>query len=257
LGKGNKGEEAMTDVYSSTFYDDFQRGSRMSAEVILPPIFKAISPRTVIDIGCGVGTWISVAQKLGAQCVGLEGSWVKDVGLRDFDIRVADLEKPLPVAGKFDLAFCLEVGEHLSTERSASLVRELCSLADYVLFSAAIPGQGGRSHINEQWQSWWSDLFAKNGFVLIDCIRPGVWNNRAVDWWYRQNAFLYVAKSKCDALALPKQSSLPIDIMHPERPHNGPHAEFSLRRSIGSLIPQPIKSGLKSIEREIWMRVTR
>jgi hypothetical protein len=159
---------------------------------------------------------VSVAQRLGAECVGLEGDSVSDVALPNLDIRVANLEQFISVAGRFDLALCLEVGEHLSQERSNSLVHDLCSLSDCVLFSAAIPGQGGANHINEQWQSWWARLFAENDFILFDCIRPRVWSNRAVEQWYRQNMFLYVDKTKSATLALPLESKLDIDIIHPD-----------------------------------------
>jgi hypothetical protein len=168
----------MTDAYSSDFYKNIQHGSRISAEVILPPIFQAIRPRSMIDVGCGVGTWMTVAQRLGARCVGLEGDWIQNASLPALDIRVVDLEQPISLDKKFDLALGMEVGEHLSQPRSETFVRDLCGLSDCVLFSAAVPGQRGTGHINLQWQSWWAALFAHNGFVLFDCIRPRVWNNR-------------------------------------------------------------------------------
>ena len=237
--------------YSTTFYRDIQHGSRISAEIILPPIFQAIRPKTVVDVGCGVGTWLSVAKKLGASCVGFEGQWVDGVAPDELDIRVTDLEKPLPSVGNFDLAMCLEVAEHLSNTRGVSIVSDICRLSDYVLFSAAIPGQGGTNHSNEQWQSWWADLFAQNDFVMFDCVRPSVWENRAVEWWYRQNVFLYVAKSKADTVNLPRQSNIPIDSVHPRM---AARESFSLRRFIGSFIPPVLKTTLKSAEREIRFR---
>jgi hypothetical protein len=59
-----------------------------------------------------------------------------------------DIATPLPehLVGRFDLAVCLEVAEHLPPERAESFIRELCDLAPVVLFSAAIPGQGGTGH---------------------------------------------------------------------------------------------------------------
>ena len=72
------------------------------------------------------------------------------------------------------------------------LVASLTDLAPIVLFSAAIPGQGGEAHINEQWQDYWAERFAKKGYVTVDCIRPRVWTNPQVQYWYAQNMLLYV-----------------------------------------------------------------
>jgi hypothetical protein len=60
-----------------------------------------------------------------------------------------------------------------------------------VLFSAAIPGQGGTDHINEQWQDYWRDLFLSENFHPVNIIRPAVWGLPEVDLWYQQNSILY------------------------------------------------------------------
>ncbi|CRF35677.1 unnamed protein product [Brachyspira suanatina] len=35
--------------------------------MILPMIFKYYKPNSIIDIGCGIGTWLSAALELGIQ----------------------------------------------------------------------------------------------------------------------------------------------------------------------------------------------
>jgi hypothetical protein len=60
-----------------------------------------------------------------------------------------------------------------------------------VLFSAAIPFQGGNYHQNEQWPDYWAALFKRHDYLPIDCIRRQVWQNNDVAWWYAQNTFLY------------------------------------------------------------------
>ena len=68
----------ITRNYTSTFYDRQREGSLNSANVILPIVFDLVRPKSVIDFGCGVGTWLATAKQLGAErCVGLEGSWIK------------------------------------------------------------------------------------------------------------------------------------------------------------------------------------
>jgi len=183
----------MQQSYSKVFYDWQRTGSHRSAEKILPIVFDAVAPKTVVDVGCGVGPWLDVARNLGASVVGFEGEWATSLGpaYPGLEIRVADLEQPLKVDQTFDLAMTVEVAEHLSPERADSFVADLVKLAPHVLFSAAVPGQGGNNHVNEQWQSYWADRFAAHGYGPRDIVRPKVWNDRRVAYWYRQNVILY------------------------------------------------------------------
>jgi|GEM_PF-6213618 len=64
------------------------------------------------------------------------------------------------------------------------------------LFSAAIPGQGGESHINEQPLTFWRSEFARHDYVALDVIRPKLVGQTDVAPWYRYNCILYVAKDK-------------------------------------------------------------
>ena len=80
--------------------------------------------------------------------------------------------------------------EHLPESHADPIVDGLCASADVILFSAAIPLQGGENHINEQWPTYWQARFAARGFVMLDVFRERFWNEPKVDWWYRQNLFL-------------------------------------------------------------------
>src|SRR5690606_3308787 len=81
--------------------------------------------------------------------------------------------------------------EHLPQECAETFVSSLCDHADRIIFSAAIPGQGGQNHINEQWTDYWGEIFYQYGYRRYDVIRPAIWNLDDVDVWYRQNIFLY------------------------------------------------------------------
>ena len=96
---------------------------------------------------------------------------------------------------RFDLAISLEVAEHLEPQRSEGLVRDLCALADVVLFAAAVPFQGGAGHINERWQSWWAQKFSDNGYEPFDVLRRDIWGRRDIAWWYKQNTIFYVKRN--------------------------------------------------------------
>lgn len=198
-------------VYSKVFYAVQRFGSRRSAEVILPIVLDAVHPKSIVDVGCGVGTWLAVARQLGVpETVGLEGTWVLGLPLADpaLEIRGTDLEKPIEITKRFDLVTCMEVAEHLTPSRAESFVAELCRLSDNVFFSAAIPWQGGTNHLNERPQSYWAGLFAAQGFGARDIVRPQVWGDGRASYWYRQNSILYTKDAQTDP-------SLVFDRKHP------------------------------------------
>ena len=162
---------------------------------MLPPILQAVQPSSVVDVGCGVGTWLATVLASGIDDVlGLDGAWVRPESLEIPTERflAVDLREPIRIDRHFDLAICMETGEHVPPERAAGLVHDLVTLAPVVLFSAAIPGQGGTGHVNEQWPDFWADLFATHDYACIDAIRMRYWDDRRVATWYSQNAFLYV-----------------------------------------------------------------
>ena len=151
--------------------------------------------------------------------IGVDGEWVEASKLMIPASRFVahDLRLPLWLDRRFDLALCLEVAEHLPESAAGTLVGSLVKLADAVLFSAAVPGQGGVAHINEQWPAYWIRLFEEHGFRPADVIRSRVWENAEVEWWYAQNALLYIdAERPPPTLAdLTRRAIPPLPLIHP------------------------------------------
>jgi len=102
----------------------------------------------------------------------------------DFGSTVPVLDK------KYDIAMSLEVAEHISDSRAASFVKALCAASDFVVFSAAIPGQGGVGHINEQWPEYWAAKFESEGYIVSGDLRWRIWDDDSVENWYRQNLLI-------------------------------------------------------------------
>jgi len=181
-------------LYSRKFYTARQDGSAGSAQVIVPLLLSTFPARSAVDVGCGTGVWLKVLERHGVvEYLGIDGDHVPPDMLQIHRRRfvAADLKRPEPIERRFDIACSLEVAEHLPEDCAAPFVAFLTALAPVVLFSAAIPHQGGTGHVNEQWQSYWSDLFRAKGYAAIDCIRPAIYGDRRVDWWYRQNVIVY------------------------------------------------------------------
>lgn len=151
---------------------------------------------SVIDFGCGIGAWLEAAHTLGAtRLVGIEGEWIRNTDtLIDKDlIRIADLATMPPFFAKdFDLAISIEVAEHLPETCADNFVNAITSSSSRVLFSAAIPKQGGIGHVNEQPLLYWVEKFWARRYVPLEPIRPFIQNEKAIYPWLRQNIVMFV-----------------------------------------------------------------
>jgi SAM-dependent methyltransferase len=188
-------------AYTDDWHDLIDLGARRSASVVLPVVYELVAPESAIDVGCGRGAWGAALASLGCNVVGVErdAATVTSPGVEPVGFDLSQLaHAPGPSLGSFDLALCLEVGEHLPEECAPGLVDWLCSLAPTVLFSAATPGQGGEGHINEQWPDYWADRFEANAFDVSGALRWSFWSDQRVDPWYSQN--LLVAMTRTDRL---------------------------------------------------------
>lgn len=164
-------------------------------EIIVPEIMKLINPKSVVDIGCGLGTFLNVFKRLGVNDIlGIDGPWVDKELLYKYidseEFKEFDLEKKIKLEKRYDLAISLEVAEHLKEDSADIFIQNLVNSGKVILFSAAIPGQGGQNHINEQWLTYWEEKFRKHNYIIHDIIRPLFWDNSEIFWWYKQNMVL-------------------------------------------------------------------
>lgn len=185
-------------TYDDIFYFENRAGAVMSARAILSVLLPHLECRSMVDFGCGTGTWLWVAHNFGVESImGLDGDYVlpRHLMIPHDCFCAVDLEKPVLLEKKYDLAISMEVAEHLHKESANTFVESLCSAADIVLFSAAHPGQGGDGHINEQPMTYWTSKFDKHGFLPIE-IRQLFVGNEDIESWYRENIVLYVREAK-------------------------------------------------------------
>ena len=212
----------MNEKYTAEYFDSFKFSSRASAEVVVPVVREWVKPKTVVDFGCGLGMWLSVWEEAGCDVRGVDGDWVdrEQMAIAPNRFTAHDLSSPIQLDRQFDLAMSVEAAEHLMPESASGFVESLTRAAPVVLFSASIPNQPGEDHVNCQWPSYWADLFLARDYVVIDSLRYMIWADSRVDWWYRQNIMMYVARSRLTdypALAtLYRKDAQPLSLVHPE-----------------------------------------
>jgi SAM-dependent methyltransferase len=213
-----------TSPYSTEFFQSHREGAWRSARATVPLIIDLLALQSVIDVGCGQGTWLAVFNECGvANVFGVDGEYIDRERLEiSAECFLAhDLQQPLRLARQYDLAMSLEVAEHLPPESGDGLVASLVQLAPVVLFSAAAPFQGGTHHVNEQWPAYWSERFATHNYLPIDCLRRKLWNRDDVEWWYAQNMLLYGERGFVERhhVLLHEHKACPkaLSLVHPHR----------------------------------------
>ena len=213
----------MKKKYSDIWYKNLIASSIQSAREIVPYLLELVKPKSVIDVGCGLGAWLYVFQEHGVSAImGIDGDWVdkKMLIIQQDQFLSSNFNNLIELDKKFDLVVCLEVGEHLPESSARKFVKSLTTLGNVIFFSAAIPFQGGTNHINEQWPEYWVKLFRDRDYLVIDCFRKKFWNNEKIRYFYRQNCFIFVKRDHLNTNKLLKEehensNKLMLSIVHP------------------------------------------
>lgn len=232
-------------LYDHQYFEERHLEPVRSSARVVPELMNLLSPRSVVDVGCGLGEWLAEFQKHGVTDVrGIDGPWV-DRRMLNFPPQLflsPDLSTPLTLERKFDLAVSLEVAEHLPPERAEGFVSDLVALAPVVFFSANIPYAENPSHINLQWQDYWARIFAKFGYVSLDYLRYRFWEDNQVQSYYRQDMILYAKRDYIEThpplqAILAQSPTQVLPLVHPEywiRFNQEPGLRWLLRRLPGA-----------------------
>ena len=190
--------------YDHKFYKDNIENTGTAPEKIFNVLAQFFEIDSLCDIGCSVGVWGSeflrikgITEDQDAKLVCIDGDYVdrKMMLIPEKYFRPFNLENRIDLGEeRFDLVMTLEVAEHLSPSRADSFVEDLTKLSDIVLFSAAVEGQGGTHHVNEQYMPYWVEKFEKLGYAPFDLVRPAIQFDLTIPWYYRQNMVVFVKK---------------------------------------------------------------
>lgn len=210
-------------LYDKKFYQMV----RNTAENSVVPVLKALKKyyhgeiHSAVDLGCGVGVWLRGIKEIfdkEAKVRGYDGEYVEreNLVIAEEEFIAWDLKNKITDEGKYDIAISLEVAEHLPKDCADDFVESLVKLSDIVLFSAAIPNQGGTEHTNEQPLSYWINKFNNRNYEFYDFIRPCIWENQEVSFWYKQNTVVFVRRDSKAKFLMDNTKRRIVNIVHPE-----------------------------------------
>jgi glycosyltransferase involved in cell wall biosynthesis len=173
-------------------YDQIADEEQVPAERLAKWISSALPPGTVLDIGCGPGTYVDALRTFGIRARGID---VDDRVVGKDHLKYQSLFD-LTDSDQSDTVICLEVAEHIEEEKADQVAAQVASCVKKTLiWTAAQPGQGGIGHINCQSKEYWAEKLTAQGLV-----RNLELENRMLDFvvqgphmgWFRNNVMLFV-----------------------------------------------------------------
>src|ERR1700722_17002865 len=103
----SSGRRSELNPYTKSFFREQAEGSEASAARVVPELLSLLSPKSVIDVGCGVGTWVKTLKSHGVEdSIGIDGSYVDQASLliQADSFLACDIQKPFALARTFDVA---------------------------------------------------------------------------------------------------------------------------------------------------------
>jgi len=226
--------------YNEDFYTYIDAGSRRSARAVAAILKAEIAIDSLLDIGAGHGAWAAEWLAAGVKDVlAVDGDYVKrdQLAIPPKAFKAHDLSTPLQLKKKFDLVQTLEVAEHVPADKADLFVANLVAHGDIILFSAAVPHQGGEHHVNEQPPEYWRKKLKAHGFAVFDFVRPRLADRPDVMPWYRFNTYLYANKAGQKRLS---KAIVETRVPDDRKLEIGGDLKWALRRAAVRLIPSAL-----------------
>jgi len=185
-------------MYSTQFHKDIENDECQQAVRLSEYIAENIFCSRFLDFGCSTGLYLNEIKKVLPSIESMGFEFSKDAisaGLCS-DIIHFDLTHPLLLEKKpKTLGLCLEVLEHIEDVNWKKVLENITNLCDIVIFSAALPGQGGTGHINCRDKIDWIRRFHSLGWIvdhdatmhLLEFIKSG-----SHQGWFYTNVVIFI-----------------------------------------------------------------
>ena len=157
---------------------------------VLDAVYEHWTPKSFLDVGCGVGVALQRLSARGVDCLGLEGSTeaINHSPVKNL-IQKTNLNKPIDCGRRFDVVWSYEVAEHIHEQYADTYLDTLARHGDTIVVSAAHPGQGGCGHFNEQPQSYWIERMIRRGFLFDEVFSKSL---QAMPDEHAENVMVFV-----------------------------------------------------------------
>ena len=183
----------MTDTFD---YDEIWREEKPFADRLAYWIKNRLHPEKVLDVGCGPGMHVYSLRDQNVI------AWGYDIDSRVKNQPYLRQVSMFDIEDQGDVVLCIEVAEHLETHLNADIVqaiRRCLTPRGILIWTAAIPGQGGVGHINCQPQQYWHNMFVQAGLLPLSDLRQELlhWITQGYHMgWFTQNLQIFMRLDK-------------------------------------------------------------
>jgi len=152
--------------------------------------FKNENAESIIDLGCGTGSYVRALMENGFKCDGYDGN-PNTVLITNGIGKVLDFSIPLNLNKKYDWLLSLEVGEHIPEEFEKIFLDNMIHHAmDGIIVSWGIPGQKGDGHVNCKSNSYIIRQMKKRGWKYDQSSAKKL-RNEATFGWFKNTIMVF------------------------------------------------------------------
>ena len=155
-------------LYNDEFFQWHYKYARIYSIQTMNWFLDKFTVSSVVDFGCGIGSYLECAHDRGFEVKGFEISEAAKKytpeRIQKF-ITYQDCTEPI-VIKKYDCVISFETAEHIDPSGTEQFVENIVNATGgYLLFTAAPPGQQGTGHINMKAKEYWLDQFSELAYL--------------------------------------------------------------------------------------------
>lgn len=137
--------------------------------------------KSFLDIGCGTGGMVELANKAGLQGYGIDGDYTLErynpnkFLIHDFTTG------PAPLENNYDIGWSVEFLEHVHEEYMPNYMHSF-QQCKYVVITYAPPGWNGHHHVNLQEEGYWIKKFKEYGLIYSETYTNELRDNSTMNY---------------------------------------------------------------------------